>query len=128
MQDVTMVHMSPYQAGGQGLGYNLAVFAVADGHNGSAAALHCQESLFKELMRHMPSTPPPIAPGTQGTRLLLPVAFDSSSTAANCAASYTDIMCMLCSNQGLCREAARSCDNNISYTGGSVCPERTTVR
>lgn len=61
-----MVHLAPYQAGGQGLGYNLAVFAVADGHNGSAAALHCQESLYTELMRHMPSTPPPIAPGTSG--------------------------------------------------------------
>ena len=65
VQDVTMVHMSPYQAD-SGLGYNLAVFAVADGHNGCAAALHCQESLYRELMLHMPAMPPP-APGTSGT-------------------------------------------------------------
>lgn len=66
LQDVAMVHSSPYQAGGSGLGYNLAVFAVADGHNGSAAALHCQEALYRELMQHMPTKPPPIAPGTDG--------------------------------------------------------------
>ncbi len=66
LQDVVMVHSSPYQTGGSGLGYNLAVFAVADGHNGSAAALHCQEALYRELMQHMPTKPPPIAPGTDG--------------------------------------------------------------
>ncbi len=66
LQDVVMVHSSPYQAGGSRLGYNLAVFAVADGHNGSAAALHCQEALYRELMQHMPTKPPPIAPGTDG--------------------------------------------------------------
>ena len=62
-----MVHSKPYQEGSTGLGYNLAVYAVADGHNGSAAALHCQEALYRELMQRMPSTPPPIAPGSQGT-------------------------------------------------------------
>ncbi|DBA79031.1 TPA: hypothetical protein ACH3X1_008894 [Trebouxia sp. C0004] len=67
-EDVVMVHPSPYQTGGSGLGYNLAVFAVADGHNGSAAALHCQEALYRELMQHMPTKPPPIAPGTDATQ------------------------------------------------------------
>ena len=61
-----MVHQSPYQVEGKGLGYHLAVFGVADGHNGSAAALHCQESLYTELMRQMPSGPPPATAGTQG--------------------------------------------------------------
>ena len=61
-----MVHQSPYQDGGKGPKCNLAVFAVADGHNGSAAALHCQELLYSELMRHMPASSPPMAPGTQG--------------------------------------------------------------
>ena len=60
-----MVHQSPYHEE-QGLGYNLAVLAVADGHNGSAAALHCQAKLYSELMQHMPTKPPPDASSTQG--------------------------------------------------------------
>ena len=64
-----MVHQSPYQAGEKGPNYNLAVFAVADGHNGSAAALHCQELLYRELMQHLPTSPPPMTPGTQGNGL-----------------------------------------------------------
>ena len=64
-----MVHQSPYQAGGQGLGYNLVVLGVADGHNGCAAAHHCQAKLYSELMLRMPAGPPPSVPGTQGTAL-----------------------------------------------------------
>ena len=67
------MHESPFPAGDQSLGYNLAVLAVADGHNGSAAALHCQEKLYSELMQRMPTGPPPSTPSTQGTALLLVV-------------------------------------------------------
>ena len=64
MQDFTMVHLSPKQRGSQNLGYDLAVFAVADGHNGSAAAEHCQELLYTLLLQHLPSKPLPNADST----------------------------------------------------------------
>ena len=73
LKDVTIVHQSPYQAGGQALGYNLVVLGVADGHNGCAAALHCQEKVYSELMQRMPAGPPPSAPGTQGAALWMHV-------------------------------------------------------
>ena len=69
VQDITMVHQSPYQADDQGNGYNLVVLGVADGHNGCAAALHCQEKLYSELMQRMPAGPPPSSPDSQGTAL-----------------------------------------------------------
>lgn len=69
VQDITMVHQSPYQASDQGIGYNLVVLGVADGHNGCAAALHCQEKLYSELMQRMPAGPPPSSPDSQGIAL-----------------------------------------------------------
>ncbi|KAL3137957.1 hypothetical protein ABBQ38_005204 [Trebouxia sp. C0009 RCD-2024] len=66
-EDITIVHESPHEKK-PGLGYNLAVLAVADGHNGSAAALHCQAKLYSELMQHMPTKPPPDASSTQATK------------------------------------------------------------
>lgn len=65
MQDVVVVHHAPYTKGVKNA-YNLAIFAVADGHNGDAAAQHIQNMLCSEIKRHLPSSPPPIAPGTDG--------------------------------------------------------------
>ena len=67
-QDVVVAHQSPYQTGTKNA-YNLAIFAVADGHNGDAAAQHVREMLCSEIKRHLPSSPPPIAPGTDGEHL-----------------------------------------------------------
>ena len=78
VQDVTIVHLTPHQAGSQNLGYNLAVFAVADGHNGSAAAMHCQELLYSELTQHLPSKPPPSA-GSTGNCSLCAIGIHTSA-------------------------------------------------
>lgn len=64
-----MAHHSPYQKGVKNA-YNLAIFAVADGHNGSAAAQHVQEMLCSEIKRHLPVSPPPLVPGTDGGHTL----------------------------------------------------------
>lgn len=71
VQDVVVAHLSPYQKGTKNA-YNLAIFAVADGHNGNAAAQHVEEMLCSEIKRHLPSNPPPIAPGTDGEPLIAP--------------------------------------------------------
>ena len=87
VQDVTIVHLAPYHAGSQHLGYNLAVFAVADGHNGSAAAMHCQELLYSELTQHLPSKPPPSAGNTGNCSLCVNGAPGISEANAQWAAS-----------------------------------------
>lgn len=71
VQDVVVAHLLPYQKGTKNA-YNLAIFAVADGHNGNAAAQHVEEMLCSEIKRHLPSNPPPIAPGTDGEPLIAP--------------------------------------------------------
>ena len=90
-----MVHMSPSQQGSLNLGYDLAVFAVADGHNGSAAAEHCQELLYTLLLQHLPSKPLPHADST-GNK----VSMSRLSVSKQTHASYTTLqMCMALMSQ-----------------------------